>query len=222
MRMSQQLHNNALVREILKNYCLSLFEPNPVNLTAVKELEVTRAKKAINLANGVTAARFNESPINRSSFLAACFEATYDEPIEHLIVGYGFKYRNTTKVSYLHHVIGDKGSVTPTVSISDKMRTHTTEVRRGEVLIFHNHPQWFLNILTDNLPLASSADRTIAAQLKFNSFQLLKSFFGTGDVKLYVGENGYVKEFVLPPFDCLMEFYRQAVAPNDRFKAITH
>ena len=220
--MTKELFNNDLASEILKNYCLSLFEPNPVNLTAVKEAEVIRAKKAINISNGVRAARFNESPINRSSFLAACFEATYNEPIEHLIVGYGFKYRNTTKVLSLHHVIGNKGSVAPTTTITDMMQRHTTEVHRGEVLIFHNHPQWFLNILTDNLPLASSADRTIGEQLRFNPFQLLKSFFGTGDVKLYVGENGYVQEFVLPPFDRLMELYRQAAISNDKFKAISH
>jgi hypothetical protein len=218
--MSHQFIDNSLAREIIKSYLLSLVEPNPVNLSAVNEQEVTRANKAIYLANGITAARFNKAPINRSSFLAACFDATYEEPIEHLIIGYGIKYRNTTKVSSLHHVIGDERSVSPTQKMCEAIQRQITQVCKGEVLIFHNHPKWFLNVLMDNFPLASSTDRITATQLKFSWFQFLKTFFGNGDVKLYVGENGFVKEFVLPPFDQLVELYRQYGTPNNSFKAI--
>jgi hypothetical protein len=219
--MIQHLIESGLVHEILKNQLLSLFEPNPVSLSAVNESEVERAIKAIDRACGKIGARFNEGSINRNSFLAACLDATCDEKIEHLIVGYGTKYRTTTKVSALHHMIGDKGSVSPTATMASEINRQITKVHKGEVLIFHNHPGWFLNIVLDNLPLASSQDRLVATNLKFNWFQLLKTYFGNGDVKLYVGENGFVKEFKLPPFDLLVDLYRRAAIPRAQFGAIT-
>jgi len=214
--------DNGLAREVITNFFLSCFEPNPVCFSAVKEAEVARANKAIALASGEIAARFNGGPINRSSFLAACFDTTYEEPIEHLVVGYGNKYRNTTKVSSLHHVVGNEHSVQPTEKIIKTIFTQMTQVNRGEVLIFHNHPKWFLNALLDNVPLASSTDRATARTLKFNWFQFLKGFLGNGDVKFYVGENGYVKEFVLPPFDYLVDLYRKVTTQPNSLAAIGH
>lgn len=210
--MIEQILNGNLGKEIVKNYLLSLFEPNPVNLSRPNETEVNRVDKAINVATGYKAAVFGLGPVNRSSFLAACYDATHDARIEHLIVGYGTKYRNTTKISHLHHVVGGEHSVTPTQRMLDEIRKQMTEVCKGEVIFFHNHPKWFLNVLMDNLPLASSQDRDTASNLKFNLFQFLKTVFGNGDVRCYVGENGFVKEFVLPPFDKLIELYHQANA----------
>lgn len=208
--MSQQFIDTDLAREILKNYLVSLFEPNAINFSSVNECEVRRASKAISLANGVTAARFNKGPVNRNSFLGACLDATCEEPIEHLIVGYGRKYGNTTKIDLLHHVVGDNGSVFTTQKMSEAIRGQLTNVSKGEVVIFHNHPRWFLNGLLDNLPIASSKDRITAAGLKFNWFQLIKNYLGNGDARFYLGENGYVREFRLPPFDQLVELCRLA------------
>lgn len=209
--MNQQFIDSGLAREIVKNYLVSLFEPNVVNFSSVNELEVDRVNKAINIANGTTAARFNNGHVNRSSFLAGCLDVTNEEPIEHLIVGYGIKYRTTTKIASLHHVVGDKGAVNTTQRMSDAIRKQLTEVSKGEVLIFHNHPRWFLNSLLDNLPLASSKDRITATRLKLNWFQLIKNYLGNGDAKFYVGENGFVREFKLPPFDQLLELCRLAI-----------
>jgi len=220
--MIQQDFNEGLAREILKNFLLSCIEPNPINFSNANESEVERAEKALALASGITAARFNAAPINRNSFLAACLDATWEERIEHLIVGYGSKYRNTTKITSLHHVTGDEHSVSPTMKMAEAINKQVTQIPKGEVLIFHNHPAWFLNVLMDNLPLASSTDRVTATQLKFHWFQLLKTFFGTGDIRLYVGENGFVKEFALPPFDLLVDLYRKASIPQTQFLAISN
>lgn len=54
--------------------------------------------------------------------------------------------------------------------------------------------------------MASSADRNWAEALKFNWPQLIRSAFGGGEVRLYVGENDFVKEFKLPPFDRVAGF----------------
>jgi hypothetical protein len=222
MIMIQQPFNEGLAREILKNYLLSCFEPNPINFSRVTESEVERVSRAITIANGIIAARFNAGPVNRNSFLAACLDATCEESIEHLIVGYGIKYGNTTKVEALHHVTGDKHSVMPTLKMAESINRQVTQTRKGEVLIFHNHPAWFLNALMDNVPLASSTDRVTATNIKFHWFQLLKTFFGTGDVKLYIGENEFVKEFVLPPFDLLIDLYRKTTTPQTQYSAITN
>lgn len=220
--MIQQPFSEGLAREILKNYLLSCFEPNPINFSRINESEVERVGRAITQASGLTAAKFGAGPVNRNSFLAACLDATCDEPIEHLIVGYGIKYGSTTKVEALHHVTGDEHSVMPTLKMAESINRKVTQTRKGEVLIFHNHPAWFLNALMDNVPLASSTDRVTATSLKFHWFQLLKTFFRTGDIKLYVGENGFVKEFVLPPFDLLVSLYKKAATSQSQYSAITN
>lgn len=219
--MIEQLDYSPLAHEIVKNYILSRFEPNPISLPLSNEGDLLKAKRGISIADGNRGARFG-TPVKRSSFLGACLDFTAEESIEHLIVGYGLKHGNTTKIKTLHHVIGDTHSVAPTPTIARAIQYQIFQVPRGEVLIFHNHPKWFLNILMDNLPLASSPDRTIALHLKFNWFQFLKSFFGNGDVKLYVGENNCVKEFSFPPIDYLVELYRKYTATSNSYSAVAY
>jgi hypothetical protein len=50
----------------------------------------------------------------------------------------------------------------------------------------------------------------------------LKNFFGNGDVKFYVGENGFVKEFVFPSFDQLANLYLASQKLSGRSAGITH
>jgi hypothetical protein len=111
------------------------------------------------------------------------------------------------QVDCVHRVAGNAGSVMMTDKISEFIDNRLFKDAKGEVLIFHNHPQWFLNAVIDNLPIASSTDRNTVFNLKFNSFQILKRLFGNGDVKFYLGENGFVQEFTLPPCERIIELF---------------
>lgn len=213
---------NNLVAEVAKNWFLSCVEPNPISFSGVDEDDVERVCIGIEKATGEVGGRFNRGAVNRRAFLAGCLDATEGELREHLIVGYGVKYGNTTKVQRLHHVRGDEHSVLPTRIVMSAIEHHIVGASKGEILIFHNHPNWFLNVVTDNLPLASSTDRATAARVKFNPFQFLKNFFGNGDVKFYVGENGFVREFVLPPFDQLADLYRASQRLSVRSNGSIH
>jgi hypothetical protein len=193
-----------LLREVTKNFLLGAFEPNPIVFTSRHEQDLERLTRAIG-RSGDGPIGLLKSPVNRNSFLLACHDVTTDEAIEHLIVGYGFKHGTTTKIEGIHHVVGEEHHVRPTPAVWNAIWKYTHELPRGEVLIFHNHCRNFLHVLIDNLPLASSTDRHLSEKLKFNPFQLIKTLFGTGEVRFYVGENGFVKEFKLPPFDRIIE-----------------
>ncbi len=195
-----------LIREVAKNFLLGALEPNPIVFTSKHEQDLARLTRAIGLSGGGPIGRLS-TPVNRNSFLLACHDVTTDESVEHLIVGYGYKHGTTTKVKGIHHVCGEEHHVRPTTAVWNAIWKYTHEIPRGEVLIFHNHCQNFLHVLIDNLPLASSTDRRLSEKLKFNPFQLIKTLFGTGEVRFYVGENGFVKEFKLPPFDRIIELY---------------
>lgn len=194
---------------------LKVFEPNPITFNSIDEDEVAKVRKGIEKASGKTAARFR-TPVNRRSFLAACLDFTSDESVEHLIVGYGIKFRTTTKVDSLHHVTGQEGSVAMTKEIEKLLNDRLFWKAKGEVLIFHNHPKWFLNAITDNLPIASSTDRTTASAMKLHPALFLKNLLGNGDVKFYLGENGFVQEFRIPPFDQLANIVAKLQFGNDK------
>lgn len=188
----------ALLGEIACSALLSLFEPQPIRFTPKHETTLPTIALAVRRATGTKLFVLPE-PANRNDFLHACAHVTDEEPIEHLIVGYGFKHGSTTKIEAIHHVTGTKGSVALTGAMLDMIERQMGKSHRGEALIFHNHRNLFLNALIDNLPLASSTDRNTAEKLKYDWPQLIRVLFGGGEVKLYLGENHFVKEYGLPP-----------------------
>ena len=192
-----------MIEEIVKNSILGMLEPRPIVFNSINEEQVSTVVRGIKLASGEQAARFR-TPVNRRSFLAACLDSTTSDSVEHLIVGYGKKWGTTTKVDSLHHVVGKSNSVLMTEKILELVDRRLFYETKGEVLIFHNHPKWFLNGITDNLPIASSTDRHTASKMKLNPFIFFKNMLGNGDVKFYLGENGFVSEFKLPPFDQIL------------------
>ncbi len=212
--MIDKLVSHPLVKELTKNLFLSACEPNPVSLPLSDEADLLRAKRAIKRASGITVAALRQ-PIKRSSFLGACLDLTDEEPIEHLVVGYGNKHGNTTKIASVHHVIGEDHSVMPTPEIIQTIWQHTQQSRSGEVVVFHNHPQTWLNTLLGNLPIASSADRRFVEKLRYNPYQIAKLIFESGDVLFFLGENGCVKPFSLPSFDGMIEALRAAQKWNE-------
>jgi hypothetical protein len=205
--MIDKLISHPLVKELTKNYFLSACEPNPISLS--DEADLLRVKRAIKRAAGVALTALRQ-PVKRSSFLGACLDLTDEAPIEHLVVGYGTKHGNTTKIYSVHHVTGEEHSVRPTPEIIQAIWQHTQQKRRGEVVIFHNHPQNWLNTLLGNLPIASSDDRRFVEKLRYSPYQLAKLFFESGDVLFFLGENGCVKPFSLPSFDRIIGVIKAA------------
>lgn len=198
--MLDKIAAHPVVQELVKNALLSAFEPGPITVPAYNEPELRRAKRVIKRAQG-TSLTCIKTPVKRSSFLGACFDLTDDEYYEHLIVGYGIKHGNTTRIDSVHHIIGEQHSVTPSVEILNTIWQHIQQRRRGEIVIFHNHPQTWLNTLLGNTPLASSADRQWLERLRFHPYQFAKMMLGNGDVLFFVAENGFVKRFSFPSFN---------------------
>jgi hypothetical protein len=181
--------------EIAESTFLSSFEPNPVS--GCYEDELPRVRRAILRARDGRLARFRDQ-VNRNAFVLGCRAYTDGKPEEHLIIGYGFRYGRTTKVESLHHAIGDVGSVRFPDAVAHAMWDYYERHEDNELLIFHNHPYSPLNLLLDNLPLASRQDRCFLAAHAFHQNQLLRRVLGQGRMTFYLGENGYVKEFNLP------------------------
>jgi hypothetical protein len=61
--------------------------------------------------------------------------------------------------------------------------------------------------VTDNSPIASTTDPETALRMKAHPIPFAKKFFGNGDVKFYLGENGFVREFRLPSIDTIKGFF---------------
>ncbi len=172
------------------------FDPNPVTWGKVDEVGVDAAKRAIR--------RAEESPthlrrtVNRREFLAACLDFTEKLPLENLIVGLGSKRGMTTNVSAIMRVVGEAGSVNFTPLVATAVAAHYSGDHAAEVLIFHNHPPHMMNVILDNLPIASAADRRLMLTYVFNKLHLGKALNGGGRVRFFIGENGFVAEFTQP------------------------
>jgi len=70
-----------------------------------------------------------------------------------------------------------------------------------------NEPEWFytLKSLLQDLPIASNDDRRTLQHHTFNVVGLFRQFFGQGQVLFFLGESGFVKQFLLPPLLPFME-----------------
>lgn len=192
------------LRQITESALLSCLEPNPIYFREEHEVGVPLVRAAINRAVEGNLARFR-FPVNRNSFLLGCLDYTESRAEEHLMVGYGLRSGSTTKINSLHHVTGSVGSVKIPSAIAHAMWDHYGGNEANELILFHNHPVNVLNLLLDNLPLASPADRMTLEARALNSVQIFRSILGRGRVLFYLGENGFVKQFRLPSILSLLE-----------------
>ena len=206
---STTLADDRLVEAII----LACLEKNPIEFRDVDEAEVKRVQGAIKRGGTPSGAKFRH-PATRKHFLCGCLDFTESLPEEHLIVGYGYRYGQTTKVERVHHVAGGERHVSIPGYVRDEVRRHHFRRSDAEVLVFHNHPrtgaepEWFytLKSLLQDLPIASNDDREVLRQHGFNPVALFRQLFGQGRVLFYLGESGFVREFRLPP---LLPFLQQ-------------
>lgn len=198
--------------KLIEAVILACMEKNPIAFRAEHEDDVPRVRAAIKRGASAKGAAFRPA-VNRNPFLCGCLDFTEHAAEEHLIVGYGFRYRQTTEVVKLHYVAGEERRVSIPAYVHDEIRRHHFHRSDAEVIIFHNHPrtghepEWFytLKALLQDLPIASNADRQQVQNHAFNPVGLLRQIFGQGRVLFYLGESGFVKEFRLPPLLPLLE-----------------
>jgi len=193
----------GLLTELAESTLLGLLEPAPLRFTARHESEISRVRGAIRRALEGKVARLRD-PVNRNAFLLGCLAYTENEPREHLLVGYGFRYGSTTKIDSVDHAVGETGSVKLPSRMAHTMWQHYGQRVGSELLIFHNHPYNPLNFLLDNGPLASRSDRMLLQRHAISLPQFPRLIHGQGRVLFYLGENGFVKQFSLPSLLALL------------------
>jgi len=192
--------------KIIEGIILACLEANPVDFRSVDEVEVKRAKTAIRRATTEKSASLRYA-VSRKHFLCGCLDFTDRLEEEHLIVGYGYRYSNSTAIERIHHVVGKQRRVPVPDYVRAEIRRHHFHRSDAEVIVFHNHPrtgnepEWFytLKSLVQDLPIASNDDRRELQHHAFNPVGLFRQFFGQGQVLFFLGESGFVKEFRLPP-----------------------
>jgi hypothetical protein len=192
-------------RQLIETILLACLEPNPIQFRSADEHDLERLRSAIRRADSPLGASLR-SPIKRNSFLCGCLDFTKSLPEEHLIVGYGFRQGKTTMIERLHHVSGRERSVPIPDFVRNEIRRHHFHATDAEVIVFHNHPRtgteaewlYIVKAIAEDLPIASSADRTVLQQHAYNAVALLRKVLGQGDVHFYIGESGFVRQFNLP------------------------
>jgi hypothetical protein len=199
--------------KLIEAVILACLEKNPIDFYGVDDQEAKRVMSAIKRATTSKGAAFR-APVTRKHFLCGCLDVTENLDKEHLIVGYGFRRGNTTDIVRVHHVAGEQRTVCIPDYVRAEIGRHHFHRSDAEVIVFHNHPrtgdepEWFytLKSLVQDLPIASNEDRRTLQHHAFNAVGLLRQFFGQGRVLFYLGESGFVKQFLLPP---LLPFLEQ-------------
>ncbi len=205
-------------QNLIEAILLACMDPNPINLSRVDAREVERARNAIKRAQRTHKTAGLREIITRNEFLAACQDHTSTAREEHLIIGYGWQYAKGTDIEKIHHVGGQTRSVHLTDDVRADIRRHHYHQTDAEVLVFHNHPrigdepEWLYTVkaLLQDLPIPSIADRQVLQTHAYNPVGILRTILGQGQVRFYLGESNYVREFRLPPLLPFLERLRAA------------
>lgn len=186
---------DAFLKELLETGTASLFDPNPIRFIRDHELGIRPIRNV--LKDGSVHQELKRE-LTRNQFLRGCLAATEKENVEHLLIGLGDHQGSTTYISSVLHVVGGPSSVSIPASVDSAIQGWMLAEHFAEAIVFHNHPRNALNVLFDNIPLASSADRqTLLANL-LKPEHAIKALLGGGRARFFLGENGQVREFNTP------------------------
>lgn len=201
------MKNQKFLLEIVCSEISALFDPE-VRFKSEHKRNVRIVKNALLKKQGKT--HLLSKPILRNSFIYGCLEFTKNEPIEHLIVGFGKRRGGGTDISSILHIIGNETSVPVPQGLVNLITSHAIKDTSSETIIFHNHPSNWLNAILPKIPLASPTDRrTMIKQKYFEPFFLLRSIFGHGTMKFYVAERKNVREIKSPYLLDLFSFIKK-------------
>ncbi|MHB1545714.1 MAG: hypothetical protein ACYCSB_00855 [bacterium] len=187
-----------ILTNIITSVVPSLFDPNPVDFKAQHENGVKPVKKAI-CDNPPNQLAIFKKLIIRNAFLCGCLDFTENLEIEYLIIGYGIKRGNGTDISKVEYAIGNNNSVKVISETKNRIHKYISQASKNEVIIFHNHPKSWINIFSDNIPIASMMDRDTLSRNKYlEPVILFKTLLNKGSIRFYLGENGFVREYKIP------------------------
>lgn len=203
------------MQDLLDAFFSATFDPKPIRFTNRDEVGVYPVSRIAERKVPGTVVRLPQ-PLNRNAFLYGCHALTAGEKVERAIVGFGNWHGSTTKIEAVGQLVGDAGSVNLTPQMLDKLQRWYTEGHRREVLIFHNHPANWANAVLDNEPVASVPDRVLLTKFKTEWTHVAKFLTDGGQLRLYLGENGFVREFTTPPLVSALQLLRKGT----EFKAI--
>jgi len=198
-----------LAKEVIGSAIASVFDPKPIDFKASDEAGIGPVRTGCRKPDGML--HTFRSQLNRNAFLMGCHEFTCESEVEHLIVGFGFQHGSTTVVEQMAHAVGTKDAVSIPAHIASAIAGYVKQEHANEVLLFHNHPRNFLNVVINNGPMPSSTDRRTLVSFHRDVVVLGKTLMGGGSVKFYVGENRVVREFHTPD---LLPLIERALSPT--------
>jgi hypothetical protein len=143
--------------------------------------------------------------IIRNRFLYNCAEFTQFEPIEYLIVGYGKKRGVGTDIKHIQINIGERDTVGIPKTIEKNIEKWSNKDLKNEIIIFHNHPRYWLNVMFST-PLPSGTDRDAMLAHKFNLSYIARTLYlKGGGIRFYLSDNFKVNEFRIPRVKTIIE-----------------
>ncbi len=181
------------LRDLLDAGLSSLFDPHSIEFRGTDEVGVRPVRSACQATAGEPVRL--RHPLNRNAFLCGCLDFTEDEPVEHVIAGFGRRHGKTSRIEAIAHRLGSADHVDIGPDVWEAVRRWLAGTSRGEVLLVHNHPPNVLNRFFDNLPLASATDRDT----------WLGTLLRGGGLRFFLVENRYVRELRTPPLLRLLE-----------------
>lgn len=189
------MNMEAFLKELLETGTASIFDPNPIRFTREHGSGIRPIKKIVK--NSIVHQEL-KTELTRNQFLRGCLAATEKESVEHLLIGLGDHQGSTTYINTVLHVVGGPSSVSIPPTVNSAIQGWMLGEHFAEVIVFHNHPKNALNVLFDNIPLASTTDRQTLFVNLLKPEHAIKAGMGGGRVRFFLGENGQVREFNTP------------------------
>ncbi len=96
-------------RDLLDAGLSSLSDPRPIDFREADEVGVRPVRSPCQATAGEPVRLRHE--LNRNAFLCGCLDFTENEPIEHLIAGFGRHHGRTTRIEAVAHRLGSADQV---------------------------------------------------------------------------------------------------------------
>lgn len=196
MSESNATREGGLWESLLSSAISQFADPAPIRFT---DRDFARGRTLVTKCRQEAGENLHfRTALPRNAFLAACLKLTAEESREHLLAGFGIQRGSSTFVARVAHRLGSTNSVCFPPELQAEIVTYVQSGHRNEVLVFHNHPANPINALCDNEPWASPQDRRVAMTHAAAPAMFIKALTNGGRTRFYVGENGYVRQFIGP------------------------
>ncbi len=155
-------------------------------------------------------------PILRNSFLYGCREYTREEPVEHLVIGFGQRRGRSTDILSLLHLVGDFGDDLLPREVFRLMDEHLAAEEASNIAIFRYFPSCRISTVTPAVPNPSPAEKRFIVKANFfHPFPFLKYVPGAGRIDFFGAEHGVVKSISWPEQGEIDDFIRKVKEEAD-------